>query len=135
MSLSEPATNQLILCIDLKTDPRVDQLFCEMIQQVENRPFYWVRPLVLKIHRDASVSESSSFMDEEHYTIYDVRQSADLILPRSLFRLAIDIEVLPLIAQLYGQKHDIICDRPANDQLHRFVRSLWQAFPECFTEA
>ncbi|MGG6293166.1 hypothetical protein ACQ4M4_01990 [Leptolyngbya sp. AN02str] len=131
MSNPQLVTNHAILCVDLATD----RLFSEVIQEAENRPFYWVRPLILQIGLDADqmqLNQSVYEPDSWDYTVYDVRQSADLILPRSLFRPALDTEVLPLMTQLHSPKHTMIGDRLAKEQMHQFVQHLWRTFPHAF---
>lgn len=54
--------------------------------------------------------------------IYDLRMGSDLLWPISLFRPALDTEVIPLLTML-----DTSDSQTAQDQLNWFVRQVWQA--------
>jgi hypothetical protein len=59
-------------------------------------------------------------------TLYDLRQGADLVWPVTLFRPALDTEVIPLLMQLDAP--DATADASeAHRQLSWFVRQVWQA--------
>ncbi|MDX2244725.1 MAG: hypothetical protein NW224_28965 [Leptolyngbyaceae cyanobacterium bins.302] len=81
-----------IVCLE-HTDQR---LFSEVIQTVEATQICWVRPLLLI----QSTSCFSVGIEEETSRLYDLRQGADLLLPATLFRVAFDTEVIPLLTML-----------------------------------
>ncbi len=108
-----------ILCLE----HRNARLYAETIQIVERRQLVWVRPLVL--------SESSA--PDDSRILHDLRQGADLVWPLSLFRAAVDTEVIPLLMQLDGiPKSTPNDDREVRRRLHEFVRQVWLAHPDRF---
>ncbi len=102
-----------IICIELD-DLR---LFAEVIQMIPNRDRLWARPLALA--------------QQEHYDLhllYDLREAPQLILPPSLFREALDTEVMPLMTELF-QWEALAKPEPNTEVLGRqalqaFVRNL-----------
>jgi hypothetical protein len=100
-------------------------LHSEVIQVVEARQVCWVRPLMLVVL--VSGKDSS-----EEYTLSDLRDGADLLWPLSLFRAAVDTEVISLLTQLHSldsEKKDAVI---ASRQLKDFVDRVWAAFPTAF---
>jgi hypothetical protein len=100
-------------------------LHSEVIQVVEARQVCWVRPLMLVVLE--SGKESS-----EEYTLSDLRDGVDLLWPLSLFRAAVDTEVISLLTQLHSldaQKQDAVI---ASRQLRDFVDRVWEACPSAF---
>ena len=100
-------------------------LHSEVIQVVEARQVCWVRPLMLVVL--VSGKDSS-----EEYTLSDLRDGADLLWPLSLFRAALDTEVISLLTQLHSldsEKKDAVI---ASRQLRDFVDRVWAAFPTAF---
>jgi len=68
----------------------------------------------------------------EEYTLSDLRDGADLLWPLSLFRAAVDTEVISLLTQLQSldsEKKDAVI---ASRQLKDFVDRVWEAFPTAF---
>jgi hypothetical protein len=111
---------QQIVCID-QSDLR---LFAEVIQLVSERDRCWARPLVL----GRSDGHELEFL-------YDMREAPQLLLPISFFRVAIDTEVLPLLAELWNfdKTPDIAAEELSRQALHQFVRSLpFKANPSDF---
>lgn len=100
-------------------------LHSEVIQVVEARQVCWVRPLMLVVLE--SGKESSA-----EYTLSDLRDGADLLWPLSLFRAAVDTEVISLLTQLHSldsEKKDAVI---ASRQLRDFVDRVWEAYPSAF---
>jgi hypothetical protein len=100
-------------------------LHSEVIQVVEARQVCWVRPLMLVVL--ASEKESSA-----EYTLSDLRDGVDLLWPLSLFRAAVDTEVISLFTQLHSldsEKKDAVI---ASRQLRDFVDRVWEAYPSAF---
>ncbi len=128
-ALSTFSVNQ-VLCIEHDNA----FLYSEVIQIAEERSICWVRPLAIKIvhpitHDGGIVNHGSG---EEHYTLYDLRQSVDLLLPCILFRPALDTEVLPLIAALGEAKVQSGYRDLAHQQIRRFTHRLWIERPTVF---
>jgi hypothetical protein len=93
-------------------------LYAEVIQVISARKMCWVRPLILVRAIDYL----------EIGTTYDLRQTADLIWPVSLFCPALDTEVIPLLAQLAPLDSSCEDIQTARQQLHVFMRQVWQAY-------
>jgi hypothetical protein len=110
-------------------------LFGEMVQHVTARQQCWVRPLVLAIAVDPLARLETIGADGWEW--YDLREGSDLLLPERLWREALDMEVLPLMALLYQAEDKPVVgqtrDQVAQQQLHGFVRQVCQAPPEIFT--
>jgi hypothetical protein len=101
-------------------------LYAEVIQVVTQRQMCWVRPLML-VERD-------QFCEERLLSriVSDLRQSSDLILPLSLFRVALDTEVIPLLMQLNINQDKAPIPTLAHEHLQAFIRRVWQATPQAF---
>ncbi len=101
-----------IVCID-----REDlHLFAEVIDDLVVDDRCWVRPLAI------ARSNSESFNLE---FLHDLRDAAQLILPTSLFRDALDTEVLPLISELFHPHKDSIRSINAQRILYKFIVDLY----------
>jgi hypothetical protein len=100
-------------------------LHSEVIQVVEARQVCWVRPLMLVVLGSGNQSSAE-------YTLSDLRDGADLLWPLSLFRAAVDTEVISLLTQLHSldsEKKDAVI---ASRQLRDFVDRVWEADPSAF---
>ena len=95
------------------------RLYAELIQVVESRQMWWVRPLLLGFFPSGQPSEQS--------LIYDLRSSAHLVWPIALFRPAFDTEVIPLLSHLLALDPQLEQDPTAQQQLNQFVHKVWQA--------
>jgi hypothetical protein len=103
------------------------RLYAEVVQVAEPRRVCWVRPLAL-IMGDPAIAMDA--LPEMH----DLRQGSDLLLPIALFRLAIDTEVMPVLAFLYAE-NSIVTPKtgPTNHQhLSQFVRQVCLAHRSLF---
>ena len=96
-------------------------LYAEVIQVIHSRPVCWVRPLLL-----AEFPPGDSCQP----LIYDLRSTADLVWPLSLFRSALDTEVIPLLADISGSQPQLDRDPVALNQLNQFIYKVWQAWQE-----
>ena len=104
-------------------------LHSEVIQVVEARQVCWVRPLMLVVllsGKDLSAQWS------QEYTLSDLRDGADLLWPGSLFRAALDTEVISLLTQLQSLDSEKKDGAMASRQLRDFVDRVWEAFPSAF---
>ena len=104
-------------------------LHSEVIQVVEARQICWVRPLMLV--RLVSGKDVSQQWPEE-YTLSDLRDGADLLWPLSLFRAALDTEVISLLSELQSLDSDRKDSTIASRQLRDFVDRVWETFPSAF---
>jgi hypothetical protein len=92
-------------------------LFAEVIDDTVIDDRCWVRPLA--IARSTSKSFNLEFL-------HDLRDAAQLILPTSLFRDALDTEVLPLISELFHPSEDSIRSGNAQKILYQFISDLYR---------
>jgi hypothetical protein len=104
-------------------------LHSEVIQMVEARQICWVRPLML-VRLVAGKDFPEKWPTE--YTLSDLRDGADLLWPLSLFRAALDTEVISLLTQLQSLDSDKKDSAIASRQLRDFVDRVWVAFPSAF---
>ena len=107
-------------------------LHSEVIQVVEARQVCWVRPLMLVVllsGKDLSAQWS------QEYTLSDLRDGADLLWPGSLFRAALDTEVISLLTQLQSLDSEKKDGAIASRQLRDFVDRVWEAFPSAFHQS
>lgn len=115
---------------------KTTRLYAEVIQTIEARQMCWVRPLGLVVYPTDSFYPSWGFSQSEDVpAVYDLRQGADLLWPGTLFQVALDTEVLPLLAQLELQERDKIENSAASaarHQLNQFIRQVWQAHLDAF---
>ncbi|MBD2465307.1 hypothetical protein H6G89_30310 [Oscillatoria sp. FACHB-1407] len=117
-----------IVCIEFEET----SLYSEIIQVIPSRRLCWVRPIVLRVM--PLMSEMSTATPSDAPILYDLRQGADLLCPSSLFRAALDTEVIPLLVELGESKLQLETDPVARRQLQTFVYRLWQAHPQIFQE-
>ncbi|PSB26139.1 hypothetical protein [Stenomitos frigidus] len=119
-----------IVCLQHETS----YLYAEVVQVVESRHLCWVRPLILTLRSAETLTWDSTLL--ERSDCYDLRQDSDLLLPLTLFRAALDTEVLPLMANLYADdsvRPEQESLRSRGHQLFRqFIQQVWQAHAEIF---
>lgn len=110
-------------------------LYSEVIEVVESRQTCWVRPLMLVVGSPGS--ELLSLVSPDQLSLYDLRLGADLLWPISLFRPAVDTEVIPLLLQLDDQAAQVAHNGSHNSQeahkkLSFFVHQVWQVYKRGF---
>lgn len=101
-------------------------LYAEVIQVVPSRQICWVRPLLL------SVGAADDEAPPTQTIVWDLRLSADLLWPASLFRPAFDTEVLLLFSQLDVSDTTLANPQEASRQLSQFIHQVWQAHKNQF---
>ncbi len=122
--LSSFQPNQIV-CIE-QGDIR---LFAEMIQVSDVRPVSWIRPLLIcGVPLNWNGSRADQVVVDQ---VYDLREGIDLLWPLELLRVALDTEVIPLLAKLGTQKSQS-SDRLAHQYLKTFTWQVWQAYPDAF---
>lgn len=106
------------------------RLYAEVVQIASVRQICWARPLLLVELSNPSVEywETAPASAE---SLCDLRQSADLLWPLSLFRPALDTEVIPLLACLHTTV-DPLASQQSHQRLRGFVERVWQAHPDKF---
>ena len=92
-------------------------LYGEVIQVVTSRQLCWFRPWLLTLPDDRQV--------------VDLRFTADLLWPLTLFQPALDTEVLPWLAQLNPSNVNPEANQQARKQLHYFIEQVWLAHRNC----
>jgi hypothetical protein len=119
-------TSNQIVCLEYQNN----LLYTEVVQSLLDREWCWTRPLCMAI---AHTEESGNFgNDNSVETIIDLRFSSDLILPNCLFRPALDLELIPLLARLEKKDELESIEQLPNKYLNRFIRLVWQANREKF---
>ena len=131
------------------------RLYAELIQIVPERQLAWVRPLALVELCDRQAGQPADFAlqvdDFQSNTrqtddsaprsrLDDLRQGSDLLCPLSLFRMALDVEVVPVLMALetFKPQSDAIASLTseisptAHRRFQEFVRCLWQTQPQAF---
>jgi hypothetical protein len=100
------------------------RLFAEVVQMVALRSRCWAKPLAL-----AEVVPESLQLALR----YDLRESSHLLLPATVFRAALDVELIPLMTALFhpeksGSDEEWQTDSHAElvtrQALHAFIRDL-----------
>jgi hypothetical protein len=93
------------------------RLFAEVIQTIPDRNRCWVKPLAL-----------AKYTDFKFELLHDLQECAQLILSASLFRSALDTDVIPVMMELFQlektadrSNHPTSIDRQA---LHHFIHNL-----------
>ncbi|ACK69678.1 conserved hypothetical protein [Gloeothece citriformis PCC 7424] len=107
-----------IVCLEHKNTC----LYGEVVQVITPRNLCWVRPIILaKLSLDSS--RDDYFMAEKE--VIDVRLTSDLIFPIDLFRPALDMEVIPILAQV--EKMDLMAENisSAKSELQNFIKQIW----------
>jgi L-rhamnose isomerase len=108
--------------IEFKTDRIVCldrgnlHLFAEVIDDTVVEARCWVRPLA--IARSTPERFNLEFL-------HDLRDASQLILPTSLFRDALDTEVLPLISELFHPAQDSMRSTNVQKILYQFIADLY----------
>ena len=131
------------------------RLYAELIQIVPERQLAWVRPLALLELCDRPDGQPADFAlqvdDFQSNTcqtddsaprsrLDDLRQGSDLLCPLSLFRTALDVEVVPvlMVLETFKPQSDAIASLTsgisptAHRRFQEFVRCLWQTQPQAF---
>ncbi len=101
------------------------RLYAEVIQVVESRQVCWVRPLLLVEFPDCNYPSIDP-------PLHDLRPSADLLWPLTLFRPALDTEVMPLLVGLLAEEPPPERDPVAQQQLNQFLHQVWHGRRSAF---
>ncbi|NJL51885.1 MAG: hypothetical protein HC930_06005 [Hydrococcus sp. SU_1_0] len=114
-SLDLPLKASQIVCLDHQSSI----LYGEVIQLIPHRRRCWFRPLCLLISTEIS-------------TLIDLRSSPDLFWPDSLFRPALDTEIISLLPQLKDISHHSEQKTSQQKYLNQFIHLVWQAHQDKF---
>lgn len=124
----------------LRLEHEASVLYAEVIQTVLSRNLYWLRPLALLHQPQLQPKHFNELPSGQTLAeLWDLRQGPDLLVPQALCQPALDTEVIPLLAQLEGLKAQreigsLDAQQNAQQQLQAFIRQLYQAQPEVFTD-
>lgn len=103
------------------------RLYAEVIEVVAAREICWVRPLMMAV--SSLSNDGSPGNSPEQLVLYDLREGADLLWPASLFRAALDTEVIPFLVKLSNPDEvQQVNNLEAHQQLSSFVRKVWQVY-------
>lgn len=115
MDLSHDQPRQIV-CLEHEHT----RLYAEVIQVVESRQVCWVRPVLL-VQFEADHESATKLL------LHDLRSGADLLWSLTMFRPALDTEVMPLLLQLWASATQPDCNPASQQQLNQFIRQVWQA--------
>ncbi len=110
------------------------RLYAESIQIIKSRQLCWARPLALM-----QLPENLDIDPCKPLILDDLRQGSDLLLPISLFHIALDVDAIPVLTQLNALKGDLSAEPLENNRqlslplLQNFVHQVWQAHSEQFS--
>lgn len=107
------------------------RLYAEVIDVVASRQVCWVRPLMIAVATNDQ-EDLPPFASSEHLILYNLCHGSDLLWPTSLFRPALDTEVIPLLVLLDCPDAQPANSSEARQQLNSFVRQVWQAYKSAF---
>lgn len=117
-----------IVCLEHEAN----RLYAEVVQVAAPRQVCWVRPLILVLHQPDALGWHEDLPETR---LYDLRGGADLLLPVTLFRAALDEEVIPVMPYLYAEETSELAMRLESiepSQLRQLVKTICQAHPEAF---
>lgn len=109
------------------------RLYAETIQVIKPRQLCWARPLAL-----VQLPDEPGIDLYRPLILQDLRQGSDLLLPISLFHIALDVDAIPVITQLNAPKSDLPIELLLDSRqlslplLQAFVQQVWQAHSEHF---
>ena len=116
----------------LYLDCNNNRLFTELVQTIESRNLSWVRPLALEILQPLNGLDPSTQAGYPPCVLVDLRGGSDLLMPTQLFQLVIDVDLIPILAELNTLKQNAQGDRHVHDYLQRFVHQVCQRYPHVF---
>ena len=101
----------------------VTRLYVEAIQVLEARNLCWARPLILVDGSLDDIERLHSTAEAHPVDCKVLIDSPDILWPLDKFSLALDTEVLPLLALMHNKE-----EPPTSNpqRLRQFMNSLWQ---------
>lgn len=126
-----------------------NHLYGEVIQLISDRQLCWFRPLCLiltdlkgdfdlclpkRAHLQQASQPDRTYNDSDcqKVTPIDLQSSSDLLWPDSLFRPALDTEIIDFLPQLTNNSHLSTDKKIKQKCLNKFVRLVWQAHQDKF---
>ena len=142
-----------IVCIEHQGN----SLYGEVIQLITDRQLCWFRPLCMIVSANSAIdsvpnrierspndqtesqyllSDSKRASRVSEYTdepiIIDLQSGSDLLWPDSLFRPALDIEIIDFLPYLPENNHSSEIEISSKKYLNKFVHLVWQAHRDKF---
>lgn len=114
----------------LKLSFKVNQIICledrstclygEVIQLIPSRQICWFRPICM------TINNLEQDLDIQNRQLIHLQSGSDLLWPVSLFRAALDTEVIFLLGKLdsleKSQDYQLFC----RQHLNRFIHQVWE---------
>lgn len=118
-----PFKESQIICLEHKATC----LYGEVIQLIPERGMCWFRPICMTV---SQIGGDRSF-DRENCDLIRLKSGSDLLWPTSLFRSALDTEVISLLVDSEDSKKSDR-DGASRRYLNRFIREVWAANQDKF---
>lgn len=96
------------------------RIYSEVIQVISTRNYCWARPWLL------------IFLGGVESEAIDLRSSSDILLPLSLFRAALDTEVISFLTQLNDSPIMPEQKSQAQQKLSQCIKRIWQTNQHLF---
>lgn len=101
-------------------------LYGEVIQLIPDRGLCWFRPICI------AVSNFDDNQASDSQQLINLQSGSDLLWPITLFRPALDIEVISLLAKLNDLNESLVHQRSSRQYLNTFVKEVWSANQDKF---
>ena len=98
-------------------------LYGEVIQLLPKRGLCWFRPMCLVVS-DLGGDRRSPIIEPTQ--LIDLQSGSDLLWPISLFRPALDTEVISLLPLLSDRHSPSVNKSPNRQYLNRFIQQVWR---------
>jgi hypothetical protein len=101
-------------------------LYGEVIQLLPQRKLCWFRPICLV------TTNFKNTQDLGYKEVINTSSSSDLLWPITLFRPALDIEVISFLSELKHNNESLTCRPTICQYLNKFIQQVWQANKDKF---
>lgn len=115
-SLKLPFKVNQIICLE----DRNTCLYGEVIQLIPSRKICWFRPICMTID---NLDRDSGIQNRQ---LIHLQSGSDLLWPVSLFRAALDTEVIFLLGELDSLEKSIEDRLSCRQHLNQFIHQVWQ---------
>lgn len=134
-----------------------NNLYGEVIQLITERQLCWFRPLCLVISVDSTINSVPNYteippneriesqncllseskvnsisINTDGYKIINLQSGSDLLWPDSLFRPALDIEIIDFLPYLPENSYYSKIDISSKKYLNKFIHLVWEANQDKF---
>lgn len=97
-------------------------LYGEVIQLLPNRGLCWFRPMCLAVSKESGDRPSPIIKATQ---LIDLQSGSDLLWPITLFRPALDTEVISLLP-LLSDRYSASVSTSNKQYLNRFIQQVWR---------